>query len=177
MALHAALAYPERLGGVVSISGWSVCRSGGRLRCVVEERRKKWEKGERGEGETGGKRNTGKREGNRDLPALPPVWFSCGTADPEVAFQLAKRSGQALEAVMREGESEGTGRKTGATGKEGTEGKAKDGTGGAEEKGGGAAGKTEGRVTVVHVQRGKHPPKPAELAEACGFMRRCLGEI
>ena len=149
-----------------------MCRSGGRLRCVVEERRKKWEKGE-----TGGKRDTGKRGGDRDVPALPPVWFSCGTADPEVAFQLAKRSGQALEAVMREGEPEGTGRKTGATGKEGTEGKAKDGTGGAEEKGGGATGETEGRVTVVHVQRGKHPPKPAELAEACGFMRRCLGEI
>mmetsp|Transcript_32802 Transcript_32802/g.74044 ORF Transcript_32802/g.74044 Transcript_32802/m.74044 type:complete len:185 (-) Transcript_32802:102-656(-) len=125
------------LAGLVSISGWCVCRKRGALE--LQRRSLPLAMDSAGCAQAQARAQT-------QLPAQtetprPPVFFSYGTADPAVDFQLAKRSSQLLAQHL---------------------------LGPSEQKG--VQNKGDGGLDLRQVQRAKHTPTESEIAAAADFL-------
>ena len=84
LAILAGLSYPKRLAGIVSLSGW--CHQSQTSAALA----KQWLL----------PKNSDKGQGAEQTTEPPPIFFSCGTADPTVDYQLSKRSAAILNQVV-----------------------------------------------------------------------------
>ena len=89
LAILAGLSYPKRLAGIVSLSGW-------------------WPQPQTGPpGALLAKKSAHEQRAPGEKTGRPPIFFSCGTADPTIDYQLSKRSAAVLSRVVGEGEHSG----------------------------------------------------------------------